>query len=311
MKHFLKLPHTAGLLALVAVVALLIPVSHAAQPVVTTAEQPSHTTIIRSQGRAVTGSNRLFGEPIWDLGEALGPFGYNFIFAHNPGQAAPLPITRDTPRSTLVASGIDLNYLAFFGLTEADIDPSLLNVPIHQSFVLSGPSGQLAQLPGVLDVGAKVRSRIASNQPVSLEKWLSARGVARFRCSAENTSTVRIRLRSLIPDAMYSAWGVFSFDMDGDGLGDSIGGVPLGGVPNLLIADSRGNATIVRQLNFCPDNEPTLKYLTVAYHPDTNNNGAVPDQALLGQPGGTLAHAAVSFPINVIGCAQSSSDCWQ
>lgn len=267
------------------------------------------TSVLRVRGIAITGSNRYFGNPIWDLGEDLGSFGFNFIFAHNPGQASPLDITASTPDSAIIASGLDLNYLALFGLVESDIDPNIVNVPIHEAPVLAGPAGQLAQLPSVSDVGATVRSRIASNKPVTLKKWLGAKGTAEFKCFIDNTSTVKIRMKSMIPDSMYSAWGVFSFDSDGNGQGDQIGGVPLGGVPNVMMTDDRGRATLSRKLNFCPKNEPRLKYVTIAYHADTNNNGSVPDQALLGQPGGTLAHAAVSFPINVVGCAQPANNC--
>lgn len=266
-------------------------------------------SVLRIRGQAITGSNRLFSQPIWDLGESLGSSGFNFIFAHNPGQAEPLAITESTPMNAVLASGLDNNYLALFGLTADSIDPSLVNVPIHKIPVLSGPAGQIFQLPAALDVGATIRSRVATNKPVTLKKWLSAKAIAVFKCYANETSSVVIKFKSLIPDSIYSAWGVYSFDTDGDGLGDQIGGVPLGGVPNILVADKNGSAKMSRKLNFCPKEEPRLKYLTVAYHSDTNNNGAVPDQALLGMPGGTVAHAAISFPINVVACAQYPSQC--
>lgn len=261
-------------------------------------------SIIRSSGRAVTGSNRYFSEPIWDLGEALGDSGFNFVFGYNPGQSEPVDITAATSTNTVMATGLDDNYLALFGMSSADIDPALVNVPIHQVSVLAGPSGELATLPSVSDVGATVRSRIESNVPVTLENWLKARGEAKFKCYSDGTSSVKIKLKGLIPDSIYSAWGVFSFDSDGDGLGDRVGGVPLGGVPNILIASEEGKATFSRPLNFCPDVEQRLKYLTIAFHSNTQNYGSVPDQAVFGFPGGTFAHAAVSFPINVVPAQQ-------
>lgn len=266
-------------------------------------------SVMRVRGKAVTGSNRLFNEPIWDLGEALGFSGFNFIFGYNPEHNEPLALTRYTPRNTILASGFDRDYLALFGLTPNDIKSELVNIPVHKMPVLSGPSGEISQLPSVMDVGAKTRSRIASNKPVTLKKWLSAKAIAKFKCYSDGTSTVGIRLKSLIPNSIYSAWGVYSFDTNNDGLGDQIGGVPLGGVPNILLADSKGTAKIFRKLNFCPRDEPSLKYLTVAFHSDANINGAVPDQALLGLPGGTIAHAAISFPINVVTCNRYKSDC--
>ncbi len=259
---------------------------------------------IRVSGRAVTGSNRFLNKPIWNLGEALGESGFNFVFGYDPGKSEPSAITEESPMSTLMATGLDENYLALFGMTSADIDPALVNVPLHEVAVVAGPAGEMAALPSVSEVGATVRSRIASNAPVSLEKWLQAKGVAKFHCFSDGTSSVTIRLKGLIPDAIYSAWGVYSFDSDGDGLGDRVGGVPLGGVPNILVASEDGTAAFSRALNFCPAAEPRLKYLTVAFHSDANINGAVPDQALLGFPGGTLAHAALSFPINVIPAQQ-------
>jgi len=251
-------------------------------------------------GIPVTGSNRRFGKPIWDLGESLGTLGYNFIYEYNPGQAQPMPITSSTSHKAILASGTDSDYLALFGQTTNDISPSIVNIPVHQMPVLSGPSGETSQLPSVFEVGATGRTRVATNKPVTLSKWLNAKAKARFKCFSNGAANVSIRFKSLIPDAIYSIWGVFSFDTDGDGSGDAIGGVPLGGVPNLIVSDSYGYGTISRKLNFCPKDEPSLKYLTAAFHSDVNNNGAVPDQALLGLPGGTIAHAAISFPINAV-----------
>jgi len=301
---------SATLLSMIACCLVMNPHIVAADSSSSNANNESRTkSVLRVHGQVVTGSNRLRGMPIWDLGEDLGTLGYSFIHAHNPGQASPLPIDENTPGSAIMASGLDLAYMALFGLTEADIDPAIINNPIHQTPVISGPAGEITQLPGVMDVRATVASRIASNQPVTLTKWLSARGVAKFKCSQDGTSTVNIKMRSLVPDAMYSAWGVYSFDFDGNGVGEAIGGVPLGGVPNIMMTDSRGTASISRQLNFCPEDEPRLKYLTIALHSNASNNGSVPDQALLNKPGGTLAHAAMSFPINVIGCAQPANSC--
>lgn len=257
--------------------------------------------LYKVDGVAVTGSNRLLGKPLWDLGENLGSHaGFSFVYGYNPGASLPFEIDETSPPDTVLASGFDVTYLALFGLTPDDLDPSLINVPLHQIPVLSTPDGRRTQLPMSTDVAGDVRSRAAFQNPITLGQWLGAKGRADILCRDNGTARFDLRLSGLLPNSLYTFWGVWSFDQDGDGIGDVVGGVPLGGVPNLLVADREGNASTRRELNFCPHHETRLKYLTVAYHSEQRGFGAVPDQALDGAPGGTTAHAAVSFPINAV-----------
>lgn len=257
--------------------------------------------LYRVDGVAVTGSNRLLGRPLWDLGENLGnQAGFTFVYGYNPGASLPFEIDETSSPDTILASGFDVTYLALFGLTPDDLDPSLINVPLHQIPVLSTPDDQRSPLPMSNDVAGDVRSRAAFQGPITLGQWLGGKGRANIRCRDDGTAHFDLRLSGLLPGGLYTFWGVWSFDRDGDGVGDVVGGVPLGGVPNMLVADDQGKASARRDLNFCPQHETRLKYLTVAYHSELRGFGAVPDQALDGAPGGTTAHAAVSFPINAV-----------
>lgn len=258
------------------------------------------TEVFYVEGVSVTGSNRNFGEPIWDLGD-IGDTGFEFVFGHNPNGDEPFYLTEDTPGDTVLVGGADPGYLQLFGLVPEDLDPELVNAPLHAMPVVAGPDGTRAQLPNIMDVPGIVLGRNADNAPVTLESWMASEGRAKIVCYDDGSGFLDMRLRRMIPNGMYTIWGVWSRDTTGDGVPNSIGGTPLGGVPNVVMTDRRGRARVQRVLNMCPfDTEDRLKYFTVAYHSELRNKGGVPDQALAGAPGGTTAHAAMSFPINVV-----------
>jgi len=250
-------------------------------------------------GFAVTGTNRHFGKPVWDLGGTVGTAGFEFVFGYNPGGNSPIFLTEDTPLDTLMAAGVDPSYVAFFGFTPEDVDQRFINVPLREVPVISKPDGQRTVLPLIQDVPAGMTGIALPNEPITLKQWLAAEGEAVFVCYDDETAYGEIKLKNLIPHGVYTVWVNFTIDLDGDGIDDRIGGGPFGGVPNALIADSRGNAKYIRSLTFCPQNENNFKILNVAYHSDGDLFGAVPDLPLGDLPGGTTVHAAVVFPFNV------------
>ena len=253
------------------------------------------------EGVAVTGFNRLLSQPIWDLGAPFGPAGFNFVYAYNPGGDDPIDLTDATPGSTLIASGVDPNYLVAFGITEDDFDPDLANVPFRDVATIVDPTGGRAQVPSVLDVPGFVPSKSLPNDPLTLDDWLSARGTLKYTCNSDGTADIRINARNLIVNGVYTIWGVFKLDTDNNGTPDTIIPVALGGVPNVFIADKNGKGKIARTINLCPDEETSLLNIDVAYHSDGIVYGALPELPLGGLPGGLATHDQINFPIHVAG----------
>ena len=226
------------------------------------------------------------------------------MFAHNPGFDMPSPITEFTPLDTPLASGVSEKYLNFFGLTIDDIDPALINVPLRELPIQFTPALDAMPLQSIFDLPPDAPGLGEPAEPITVGQWIRQRARATIMCYDNGRSNVRIVIRRGVPNGIYSIWGVFGFDTDGSGQSDVVGGVPLGGVPNLAVANEDGRAVIRRPLQFCPFDEPRLKYFTIAFHSNHTTNGAVPDRALRGQPGGTTAQPAISIPINVLGPAQ-------
>lgn len=260
----------------------------------------SDVTVIK--GVAVTGANRLLGQPVWDLGAPFGLGGFNFVFGFNPGAPVPIDLDPLTPLDTLVATGFDPNLTVVppFAIVP---DPALLNIPLRDVPIIVAPDGTRGPVPSVLDVPGFLPSKSLPNAPITLGEWLEARGKLRIKCYDDGTATVKVNLRNLIVNGVYTLWGVFGLDSSGDGMEDTIVPVALGGVPNVMIADKNRKAHITRTVNFCPLDEPGLKTINIAWHSDGNTYGGVPELPLLGLPGGVITHDQVNFPINVAGPA--------
>ncbi|MCH9698025.1 MAG: hypothetical protein K0U68_07985 [Gammaproteobacteria bacterium] len=251
------------------------------------------------QGQAVTGANSRLGEPVWDLGEGLGTVGFAFVHGYNPSGPEPLKLTSTSPPDTVLATGLDENFLQALGLSAADFDPNPVNIPFHQVPVIVNPfTGERASVgPGNQATGP-VPSRSGPLHPVTLHDWLQAGGRLDVRCADDGTASIRIRLNGLVPNGVYTVWALFGDDVNADGIEDRMLPVALGGVPNVLIPDHKGNAVFARELGFCPGDDPHMKLIDVTYHSDGNVFGGTVDLFLPGFPGFAVTNTHVAFPIN-------------
>ncbi len=267
-------------------------------------DSDSDSDEITITGVAVTGANRRLGEPVWDLGVPFGLCGFNFVFGFVPGGGnVPIDLDPSTPLDTLVATGFDTN-LAVVPPFAPFPDPTLLNIPFREVPIIVGPDGTRAPVPSVLDVPGFAPSKSLPNAPITLGEWLEAEGKLDIECDDDGTAIVKVKLKNLIENGVYTLWGVFGLDLfPVDGMEDTIVPVALGGVPNVMIADEDGEARIKRTINFCPIDEPRLKTINIAWHSDGSDYGAVPELPLLGLPGGVITHDQVNFAINVAGLA--------
>lgn len=250
-----------------------------------------------TRGVAVTGLNRLLGEPLWDSGTELGPFGFDYVFAYNPEGDEPLELTPDTPLDTVLATGTNPISQAFLGIPPGSTDPALINVPYRQTPIIVQQDGTRAELASVMDVSPFERGLSLPNYPITLGRWLQARGIAKIKCHKDGTSTLTLRLRGLIENGLYTVWSLYAADRDNDGFTDAFTG-PTGGVPNTLVADERGRARFRRVLNICPLDNRDLSIIDVTYHTDGAVYGGVASLPFAGLPPGVVAMSHVEFAIN-------------
>lgn len=251
-----------------------------------------------SLGTPMTGFNRSLSQPVWDLGGVFGAIGFNFIFEHNPSQGAttPIDLTPSSSPDSVLATGFDPNFSILFPAPA----PEFQNIPFRDVAIIASPDGSRFPVPMVEDAAPWEASKSFPNDTITLEDWMRVRGIMKIRCSGNGTSVISIKARNLTVNGLYTLWGVFERDFSGDGNIDGMGPSALGGVPNVLIPDETGRASIRRKLNFCPMTEPTLKIVTLAYHSDGNAYGGESELGLAGFPGGTSTHDHISWPINVV-----------
>ncbi len=276
----------------------------AVAPFVSTMFTPQGGMVANIEGVAVTGANRLLGQPVWDLGAPFGPGGFNFVFGYNEGGVEPFDLTPSTPGNTLVATGVDPNILAM--IHPVEVDPDMLNVPFRDVAIIVDGAGGRAQVPSVLDVPGFAPSKSVPNEDITLDEWLAAQGRLFIKCRPNGKANIRVRVRNVIVNGVYTLWGVFGLDTDENGEPDAIMPVALGGVPNVMIGDKNGKASIERTLNFCPMTEPSLLTINIAWHSDGNVYGGVPELPLVGLTGGIITHDQINFPINVAGEASAA-----
>lgn len=251
----------------------------------------NHKTVLHIKADVVTGFNRLKGNPLWNLGPDLGTFGFETTGAYQPDNHEAAPLNPDTPEDTLLATWVDPVFLSLFDLTPDVVPSEHLNLPLRDVLVAVDPGGiQLASLPSINDVGMLDYSRATSNGDITLKKWLRASGRASLRCN-KKSSKVNLALKGLIPNGLYTVTAVFM----------SAGGpvsVPLGGVPNVFVTNSHGNATYKRKLNFCPgdqSNPGELLIIDVTWHSNHTLYGTQTNLPYAGSFAGVGNHIHLSF----------------
>lgn len=249
-------------------------------------------------GTPMTGFNRQLSAPVWDLGGVFGGIGFNFAFGHNnaAGSTTPFDLTADSAPDTILASGFDPNLAVLFPPS----DEANRNIPFRDIPVMAVPDGTRLPVPKSQDAAPWDASKSYPNEDITLGDWMRVRGTMKIKCFDDGTSTISIKARELVPNGLYTLWGVFERDFSGDGNIDGMAPSALGGVPNAIVPDARGKGRIMRHLSFCPMNESTLKIVTLAYHSDGNAYGAMSELGLAGFPGGTTTHDHISWPMNVV-----------
>ncbi len=249
------------------------------------------------KGVAVTGINRILGKPIFDFGPPHGTVGFFTVACYDPVNPNPLPLLPDSPPSSVLATAVDPDFLAVFGVKLEDIDPSRINVPLRDIPVIADFTGAKQLLPDHRAAGQMQASRsVSSADPITLGQWMKAGGSGSITCPPKHAPRVDLSLHGLIPHGLYTAWG---------GMLTDLGPRPiaLGGVPNSFVADERGNATFSARLNYCPlalrPGELPLSFIDILYHADHTLYGAVGELIQGGSPTGIVTMIQVEFPVSV------------
>lgn len=251
------------------------------------------------RGQVATGANRFLDEPLWFMDGGLGLASFSFVFAHNPDGDEALPLTSSSPRDTVLATGLDENFLAALGMSTADIESRYINRPYKDVQVTVNPfTGEKVSVPMALQAETGTVSRSGPLTDVTLADWLKGRGLMEIKCRRDGTAKIKTYLSGLIPGGVYTAWGLFSQDINGDGIDDILAPVPFGGVPNVIIPTSRGRAVFTRKLGYCPQEESNLQIIDITYHSDGNVYGGTVDFIQPGYPAFAVTHTHIAFPIN-------------
>lgn len=256
----------------------------------------SNASYTRVEGVAVTGFNRLLSAPVWDLGPGFGGIGFSFVFGYNPdGSYNEIPLTPDSSMDLIVASGFDPAQL----IVVPAPDDAITNIPFSDVHIIVDPAGGRAQVRDSTEADPWEPSKSYPSDDTTLEEWLNAQGTLHIKCRDDGTANIKVNAAGLIPNGVYTLWGIFSRDFSGDGNIDGMAPSALGGVPNVALADIVGRASISRELNFCPTEEFNLKTVALAYHSDGNIYGSVPELGGAGLPGGTITHDHLNWAVNV------------
>jgi hypothetical protein len=245
------------------------------------------------QGRAVTGVNRLLGQPVFELGP-FGGVGFNDVGAYNPSGGEALPLTSESPASTVLASIVDPGFLELFHVDPSTVSPEKLNIPLRDVGVYVDPTGRRQPIRDIFNSPQLAPSRASVGGPITLGKWLAARGTAEIHCTG-HIASLRIEMSGLVPRGLYDVWGVML---------TAQGPAPicLGGTPCAFLTDERGSATFSATLNFCPydlgPDEVPLGLVEILFHSDHALYGSQPELFYAGYPPGLVSHSQLEFPVS-------------
>jgi len=254
------------------------------------------TRVTITKGEAITGANRLLGEPLYSYDFAPNPlFGFNTVDELDPVGPLPIPLTPDSDSDAVLVTTFP-NLAA----VPPEVAPNL-NIPLRDVGTFVNGLLDRSPVPFHLDPAAPVVGPTQANPDdpttITLGDWLRGRGTAFTRCGRRG-NFVNIFVKKLVPNRMYSVVGLWLRE---DG---SFRPVSFGGAPNVLMTDGRGAGHISRRLNFCPedagrDGVGTDHLIGVAllYHSAHVAWGAIPSPGAPGLlfPPGSMVHGHIWF----------------
>lgn len=265
-----------------------------------------HRRIKRIRGVPVTGVNSVLGKPFFSWGEPFGAaFNYPAMGVFNKDGADPLPLDANTPQSAILSTYIDPVFLALLG-KPADyvVNPEWINVPLRDVPInIDFAFVQKQTLPGVREAGALELAQAQPANDITLGQWMEASGVVTINCSGAGAD-VKLRMRSLIPNRMYSVWALMGLPPQPGSTIPAAFPIPIGGTPNFFMTDKNGAATFSRWMKGCPLDTQSMGspmlLIDVHYNANQQTYGAVVTPGFIdGNWPGIITFSHVVFPINV------------
>ena len=272
------------------------------------------------EGIAVTGPNDVCGEPQWVMPAPFPPDTHFTIlgeFDPSPDAIDAVPFSPEScDDDALLATHTSpaLNQAGGF----PDADSRLKNVPLRQVPITATVDGMRMTLPDMDAVPPNPfpPTKSKPNDPITLGDWLCANGEMKVECFDDGSAKIKAKFRQLIPNGVYSFVATWLTTPPG-ATEPTFVPLPFGGIPNEVVANKRGNATIARDLNYCPM-DPTadgsiIMFADLGYHTDGSTAGVFPQtvsevETFLGsdgevfestKPPGIFAMPHVGFPMQV------------
>lgn len=245
----------------------------------------------------VTGFNSFLGSPRFNFGSNIGDLSFSIAFEQNPNGSEPYLLSTSTPGDAILATGADPKLFNLLGIPIESVDASFVNAPFHKfPIITNGLNAGREVLPSALQSPATSVLALPHNT-ITLDRWLKAKALAKIRCYSDGSADIKIKYHNLIENALYASWAVFSLDLNQDGVEDNVRGFAFGGVPNLVMTDAEGSATLERNVAYCPMTEQTLKIIDLQYHVDGAAYGGAPATYAEGFPGNlsTIPHLVFKF----------------
>ena len=250
-----------------------------------------------------TGLNRSLGQPLLEFDFMPDPFkkqwGFDMLGVYNPDGPLPLPLTADTPDSAVLASMVDVDGVGPPAAIFQNTPPELVNVPLRDIVTYVDPKlARGGAIPSQSDGPVIGATQADPSGPITKGDWFKASGTLSVGCTpAGNSASVNVK--SLVPNRLYTVWVLWL-----DPSGPKMIPVPLGGAPNVIITDNRGDCTLERDLNFCPVDAAKdgvdgkrLAEIGVHLHSDHAAYGPVPAPLAAGFPPGTVLHEHLTFDL--------------
>ena len=244
-----------------------------------------------------TGFNADCDTAIFQMPAPLPPDAhFDFIGLHDPtlGATDAVPLqTSDCQDQldTLVATTSNADFRLINGFPDADA--RLKNLRSNEVPKPASPDGTRFFLPpeGATPPPFPPTNSLP-NAPLTLGEFRDIGGKMVLKCAGNGSASLRISLKGYTPNEVLTVWGIWLATPPG-APGPTIVPLPLGGTPNVIVPDRRGQANFERQLSFCPmDTAPDgsqLLVIDIAAHWDGSAYGAVPDVPL---PNGVTGAAA-------------------
>lgn len=184
-----------------------------------------------------------------------------------------------------------------------EYDPALFNRPLREVgvnfFGFSGTTDRVAPREfDQADAGQIYYAKGHDSTP-TVADWDRTSGQMRVMCAADGTARAELTLRDAMPNAVYTLWEVGAVNPGTPAEQGAVG--PFGGLPNVLLTNSKGCGHVEVELPSCPTRscvggDSCVSYVSAFYHFDNQVYGGSPDAWGDGLPAGVIGSNHVVFP---------------